>query len=474
MRRVVIAGYGMAGARLADEIRALDTALEITIVGAERHPAYNRVLLSSVVAGNLPVSGVLLHDDRWADRNRIDLRTGVSVTSIDEWLTLSDESIVDFDLLVLATGSNPVLPPVPGLAGAGDVVAFRGLDDCARIVAAERVVVLGGGLLGLEAARGLAGRGVPVTVVHAAEYLMERQLDPGAGAALSGALAKRGIDFRIGRTAVRHLPGEGLLLDDGDLVPADLVVVAAGTRPETGLAEAAGITVAGGVVVDDCLRTSDPRVCAIGDCATHPGTAPGLVRPAWEQAEVLAKLITGADPAARYRGTKTVTRLKASGIDLASMGEAHTEAGASGAEVVRLDDPARDRYAKLVLRDDVVTGAIVLGFPDAAAAISQLHDSGATVPEDRISLLLGRAAKPIGPVVTDVICECNSVPRSRLVQAWRSGARTAEDFTRMTRAGTGCGGCAADLLALAEALGDEAEDARFSEEQEKVEHHATH
>lgn len=448
-------GYGMAGARLADEIRALDTEIGLTIVGAERHPAYNRVLLSSVVAGNLPVSGVLLHDEQWAARTAVDLRTGVSVTSIGKWLTLSDGSIVDFDMLVLATGSSPVLPPVPGLAGADDVIAFRGLDDCQRIMSAARVVVLGGGLLGLEAARGLAGRGVAVTVVHAARHLMERQLDAGAGATLSGALTKRGIDFRIGRTAVRHLPGEGLLLDDGALVAADLVVVAAGTKPETGLAEAAGITVAGGVVVDDCLRTSDPRVCAIGDCAAHPGAFPGLVRPAWEQAAVLAKLLTGVDPAARYRGTRAVTRLKANGIDLASMGEAHTESGASGAEVVRLDDPARDRYAKLVLRDDVVTGAIVLGFPDAAAAITQLHDSGATVPEDRIALLLGRAAPPARPPVDSFVCQCNAVPRGRLVAAWRTGARTVEDLARATRASTGCGGCVADLLALSQSLKEE-------------------
>jgi assimilatory nitrate reductase electron transfer subunit len=459
--RVVIAGYGMAGARLAEEIRALDTEIEVTVVGAEVHPAYNRVLLSSVVAGNLPAKAVLLHDEQWAVRAGVDLRTGVSVTSIGDRIALSDGSTVDFDALVLATGSRPVLPPIPGLAGAEDVVAFRGLDDCERIMSAERVVVLGGGLLGLEAARGLAGRGVPVTVVHAAGHLMERQLDPAAGAVLAGALARHGIDFRIGRSAVRHVPGEGLLLDDGSSVPADLVVVSAGTKPETGLAEAIGITVAGGVVIDDRLRTSDSRVYAIGDCAAHPHAFPGLVRPAWEQAAVLAKLLTGVDPAARYRGTPTVTRLKARGIDLASLGEAQTEPGAPGAEVVRLEDPARGRYAKIVLREDVVTGAIVLGFPDAAAAITQLHDTGAPAPEDRIALLLGRAA-PAGSAVSPaaaasaVVCQCNGVPRGRLVDAWKTGARTVEDFARATRASTGCGGCAADLLALTESLDNQA------------------
>jgi assimilatory nitrate reductase electron transfer subunit len=453
--RVVIAGYGMAGARLAEEIRALDRSIAVTVVGAERHPAYNRVLLSSVVAGNMPVRSVLLHDEEWAARAEVDLRTGTSVTSIGEQLTLSDGSTVDFDALVLATGSSPVLPPVPGLAGADDVVAFRGLDDCERIMAAERVAVLGGGLLGLEAARGLTGRGVPVTVVHAAGHLMERQLDATAGATLAGALGKHGIDFRIGCSAIQHRQGMGLVLDDGTSVPADLVVVSAGTKAETGLAEAAGITVAGGIVIDDCLRTSDSRVYAIGDCAAHRGSFPGLVRPAWEQAAVLAKLLTGADPSARYRGTRSVTRLKAKGIDLASLGEAHTEPGAPGAEVIRLEDPSRDRYAKLVLRDDVVTGAIVLGFPDAAAAITQLHDTGAPAPADRIALLLGRAAPPAGAAESTVVCQCNGVPRGRLVDAWRTGARTVEDFANATRASTGCGGCAADLLALTELLDQE-------------------
>jgi assimilatory nitrate reductase electron transfer subunit len=452
--RVLIAGYGMAGARLAEEIRALDSGIGVTIVGAERHAAYNRVLLSGVVAGNLPADAVLLHDREWAARSGIDLRTGVSVTSIGERAALSDGSTVDFDALVLATGSTPLLPK--GFAAGEEVVAFRGLDDCARILAARRVVVLGGGVLGLEAARGLAGRGVPVTVVHAAGHLMERQLDQPSGAVLAGALAGHGIDFRIGRSAVRHLPGEGVLLDDGALVPADLVVVSAGTRPETALAEAAGITVAGGVVVDDRLRTSDSRVYAIGDCAAHPHAFPGLVRPAWEQAAVLAKLLTGADPGARYRGTRAVTRLKAKGIDLASMGEAHTEPGAPGAEVIRLEDPARGRYAKLVLRGGVVTGAIVLGIPDAAAAITQLHDSGAPAPQDRLALLLGRSAPPAGPAEAALVCQCNAVPRGRLEDAWRTGARTVEDFARVTRASTGCGGCVADLLELTESFKESA------------------
>jgi assimilatory nitrate reductase electron transfer subunit len=454
---VVIVGYGMAGARLADEILRHDPTRAITIIGAERHPAYNRVLLSNVIAGSLRPEDVVLHGDDWAARRGVDLRTGVTVTGIDGRVSLSDGSTVDYDTLVLAAGSRPLIPPVPGLRPGEDVIPLRGLDDCRRILAAAkpgtRVAVLGGGLLGLEAASGLAGRGVPVTVVHPVGHLMERQLDPSAGAVLTGTLAAQGIDFRIGRSAVQYLPGNGLLLDDGSMVPADLVVVAAGARAETSLAEAARIEVDGGIVVDDQLRSSDPRVYAIGDCASHPGAQPGLVRPAWEQAAVLAKLLTGADPSARYRGTPVVvTRLKARGVDLASMGEAHTEPGAAGAEVLRLEDPVHGRYAKLVLRDNVVTGAIVLGVPDAAATITQLHDSGAPAPSDRIALLLGRAAPVSESLESPLICQCNTVHKGRIVDAWRSGARTVSDLAGATRASTGCGSCLDKLLALTRTL----------------------
>jgi assimilatory nitrate reductase electron transfer subunit len=454
--RVVIVGYGMAGARLADEIRQYDTTMAVTVIGAERHPAYNRVLLSNVVAGSLRPEEVLLHRDDWAACNGIDLRTGESVTNIDGQAMLSDGSTVDYDALVLATGSRPWIPPIPGLRPGDDVIPFRDLDDCRRLLAAAkpgtRVAVLGGGLLGLEAARGLAGRGVTVTVVHPARHLLERQLDPPAGAILAVVLDDLGVDLRIGRTAVRYLPGNGLRLDDGSLVPADLVVVSAGATAETSLAEAAGIKVDGGIVVDDQLRSSDPRVYAIGDCASHPGTRPGLVRPAWEQAAVLGKLLTGADPAGRYRGTPVVTRLKVDGVDLASMGEAHTEPGATGAEVLRFEDPVRARYAKLMLRDNVVAGAILLGMPDAAATITQLYDSGSPAPSDRIALLLGRAAPAAESVETTLVCQCNTVHKGRIVNAWLSGARTVSDLASATRASTGCGGCVDKLVALTRSL----------------------
>ncbi len=461
MRNVVIVGYGMAGARLADEIRHRDPKAErvsVTVLGDEEHHAYNRVLLSSVVAGSLTPDAVRLHDPDWAAKHHVDLRLGSTVTKVDRTRRVVhvDDTEVPYDALVLATGSRSWVPPTPGLLdGNGDlasgVVAFRSLDDCARIVGKASpgtpVAVLGGGLLGLEAARGLAGRGCLVTVVHPVGHLMERQLDAGAGRVLAATLNGLGIEFRLGVLAARYTPGDGLELDDGTRVPADLVVVSAGVRAETGLAEQAGIEVDRGVLVDDALRTSDPRVHAIGDCAQHVGTVSGLVQPAWEQAAVLADRLTGAAPAARYSGTTVVTRLKARDVDLAALGDVHVGVDSADDEVLCFQDPARGRYAKLVLRDDRVTGAIVLGAPDAAAAITQLFDRGLPAPTDRLALLLGRAlpaeneASPADLPAAAVVCRCNTVSKGQLVSAWRAGATTLSSIAEVTRAGTGCGGC---------------------------------
>ncbi|MEV1115315.1 FAD-dependent oxidoreductase [Actinosynnema sp. NPDC049800] len=461
MRNVVIVGYGMAGARLADEIRRRDPKAErvsVTVLGDEAHHAYNRVLLSSVVAGSLTPDAVRLHDADWAAKHHVDLRLGGTVSKIDRTRRVVhvDDTEVPYDALVLATGSRSWVPPTPGLLdGNGDLasgaVAFRSLDDCAEIVAKASpgtpVAVLGGGLLGLEAARGLAGRGCLVTVVHPVKHLMERQLDAGAGRVLATTLNGLGIEFRLGVLATRYVPGDGLELDDGTHVPADLVVVSAGVRAETSLAEEADIEVDRGILVDDALRTSDPRVHAIGDCAQHVGTVSGLVQPAWEQAAVLADRLTGVAPAARYSGTTVVTRLKARDVDLAALGDVHVGVDSVDDEVLCFQDPARGRYAKLVLRDDKVTGAIVLGAPDAAAAITQLFDRGLPAPTDRLALLLGRAlpaeneASPADLPASAVVCRCNTVSKGQLVSAWRGGATTLSSIAEVTRASTGCGGC---------------------------------
>ena len=472
-RRVVIVGYGMAGARLAERLRAHDpdgNRVAITLLGNENRPAYNRVLLSAVLAGSMPTDAVALHDEDWPQRTGVELRP--AATTIDRTartVSLADGSTVDYDVLVLATGATPWLPPTDGLTDddgslAPGVATFRTLADCERILAAATpgapVAVLGGGLLGLEAARGLAGRGCLVTVVHPATHLMERQLDAGAGRVLASTLGALGVEFRFGVTAARHLPGDGLKLDDGTHVPADLVVVSAGVRADTAVARAAGLAVDRGVVVDDALRTSDPRVHAIGDCAQHAATVSGLVQPAWEQADVLAELLTGVRPGARYRGTPVLTRLKAHGVDLAALGDGQTDVHDPDAEVLCLTDPARGRYAKLVLRADRVTGAILLGAPDAAATVVQLYDRGAPAPTNRLALLLGRALPGDAPAAhspadlpaTALVCRCNTVTKAHLVTAWRTGASDVDGLIRTTRAGTGCGSCKDTVRGIADWL----------------------
>ncbi|WP_279588719.1 FAD-dependent oxidoreductase [Actinophytocola oryzae] len=469
--RVVVVGYGMAGARLAERIRGKGGNVELTVLGAEPHAAYNRILLSSVVGGGLTPEMVRLHDEDWARRHDVDLRIATTVSAIDRaarHVMLADGSTVDYDVLVLATGSRPWVPPTEGLLVDGvlapGAATFRTLDDCERIVAAAApgtpIAVLGGGLLGIEAARGLAGRGNPVTVVHPVGHLMERQLDRGAGQVLAARLATLGVEVRLGVKAARYVPGDGLKLDDGSHVPAGFVVVSTGVIPETTLARDAGLTVERGIVVDDSLRTDDAAIHAIGDCAQHPGTVSGLVQPAWEQAEVLADLLTGTSTTTRYRGTANVTRLKARDVDLAAFGDVHAEVDNTDAEVLCLSDPTRGRYAKLVLRDDRVTGAIVLGVPDAAATITQLYDRGIPAPSDRIALLLGRtlppgvsvAHSPVDLPAATTVCRCNTVSKSQLVKAWRGGARGVSGLATATRATTGCGGCHDTVSAIADWL----------------------
>ncbi|GAB2924708.1 FAD-dependent oxidoreductase [Rhodococcus aerolatus] len=485
-RRVVVVGNGMAAARLVDELRRRDpdgAQVAPLVLGEEPHPAYNRVLLSTVIAGGLDVDAVRLAPRDWHTRHGVEVRTGVRVTGIDRehrTVTTDDGGTEAYDVLVLATGSTPVLPDVPGLvdaagAPAAGVVVFRTVDDCHAILDAVaaagpgvRVAVLGGGLLGLEAARGLLGRGAEVTVVHHRRHPMERQLDPGAGAVLTTTLRRLGVNLRLSASAVDYRPGfprgRGLVLDDGSFLAADLLVVATGVRPRVDLARSAGLAVDRAVLVDDVLRTSDRRVRAIGECSQHRGEVHGLVAPAWEQAGVVADLLTGSDPEARYTGSRLVTRLKAHDVDLAAMGDTSAEpadSGTDGLEVLSLADPTRGRYAKLVLRDDRVVGAVLLGSPEAAAAVTQLYDRQAPAPTDRVGLLLGRpadggqeVASPARMPGRAVVCRCNSVTKNQVVTAWRAGARSPSAVATATRASTGCGSCAGLVDGLCAWLGD--------------------
>ncbi|GII79151.1 FAD/NAD(P)-binding oxidoreductase [Sphaerisporangium rufum] len=445
--RLVVIGNGMAGARLVDEVRARDKDARVTVFGAETRAPYNRVLLSNVLAGTAAPDHVRLPEPAAG----VSVRLGVTVTAIDRaarTVRTACGQVEPYDVLVLATGSEPFLPPVPGVEHA---IAFRTMDDCVRILrragTAEAAVVIGGGLLGVEAARGLAGRGMPVTLLHLAGHLMDRQLDAEAGLVLGEALAGLGVTVRTGAdvTAVR---ADGVELGGGELLPAGLVVLACGVRPVVGLAREAGLAVDRGVVVDDRLRTSDPAVYAIGECAQHDGRVYGLVAPAWEQAVVVADLVTGADPAARYRGSRLVTRLKARSVELAAMGETHlTEDAAGQVEVVRFTHRARGIYRKLVIRDDRLVGAILLGEAPTVGTLTQLFDRGGPLPGDPAGLLfpgLSAATPADSPVrMPDSarVCECNNVTKGRIRACWEDGARDLAAVTARTRATTGCGSC---------------------------------
>ncbi|MBE1485096.1 FAD-dependent oxidoreductase [Plantactinospora soyae] len=457
--RIVIVGHGMAGARLAAELPARTGDAKITVLGAERHRAYNRIMLSNLLAGKVDEAGVELTE---AAGHGIDVQPGVQVTAIDpaaRTVTTSRGDLLGYGHLVLATGGRALVPPLPGLDPdrlPDRVAVFRTLDDCRRILSvatgARQALVLGGGLLGLEAARGLAARGLDVHVVHPVGHLMERQLDPAAGAVLARTLAGLGVTAHLEVAAVAvdaRADGVALTLSDGRELAADLLVLSCGVRPDVGLATSAGLTVDRGVVVDDRLRTSDPHISAIGDCAQHAGVVTGLVAPAWEQARVLAAVLAGRDTRARYRPRPSVTRLKAAGIDLAAMGDPGSGPGPD-VEELSFSDPVRGTYARLRIVGERLTGAIMLGDNPAVGTVIQLFDRGAPVPIDRRSLLLGRSRDgTIAPPVESpalipdsaTVCQCNTVRKGALVRCWRAGARSMDELVAGTRATTGCGSC---------------------------------
>ncbi|POX39519.1 FAD-dependent oxidoreductase [Streptomyces sp. Ru73] len=401
---MVVIGGGMAAARLARRLGDGPGAARyaVTVLGEEPHAPYNRVLLAEVLAGRYAPEVIALPavpGARWLSGVR-----AVRVDRADRRVHCADGRSLPYDVLVLATGSNPVLPPLRGLFTPGadglprGVHPFRTLDDCRALAAAggRRAVVIGGGLLGVSAARALAGRGAQVVLAHQGEHLMERQLDPEAGALLRSYLQQLGVEVHT-ECRVRGLRTEdgavrAVELADGYALDADLVVLACGVRPRTGLAAAAGLTVRRGVVVDDALRTDDPRVFAIGDCAEHDGVTYGLAGPALEQADLLAARLL--DDAARgYRGTRALTRLTLTGtgpgpgpaFDLAAFGE---PAPAPGDDVVRLSDATRGAYRRVVVRGDRLVGGILLGDLGTVGALARTWEGDEPLPAAPVLHLL--------------------------------------------------------------------------------------
>jgi assimilatory nitrate reductase electron transfer subunit len=425
MSGILVIGAGPAAHRFVARLRQHGHRGPVTVVGAEERPAYNRMLLPSVLSGSLTPDDIAL------------LRLGVSATRIDRERRLvhtDDGAVHRYDTLVLATGARPVDPgPRAG------VTPLRTLADCASVTG-RRILVLGGGILGMQAALALRRRGLDVSVVHRHAVLMNRLLDAEAGRILAAQLENAGICVYLGRTAVRYRTA-GVTLDDGTTVLADNVVLCTGVVPNVELARHCGLTVDNGVVVDTQLRTDDQNIHAIGDCAQHDDQ-PGHLTRAWDQADALAALLTvGHDG---YRAGGRITRLTAPGIDIASVGVAPSSTMDSGVEVVRLTDPTRERYARLALRRGRIVGAVLVGLPQAIATISRLHDRGEPVPSDRLGLLLGSPITPTGPVELPddaVVCLCNNVTKIALIRAWHGGADTVKGLAASTRATTGCGSC---------------------------------
>ena len=456
--KIVIVGAGMAAARLADALPGHD----VTLLGDEPYRPYNRILLSAVLEGTHAQDSLTL------PMRDVDLRLDARVVEIhraDREIELADTSRVAYDVLVLATGSVPTIPPIRGIVrvdGRLDdrVHAFRSLADCRRLDEAvsrlarqrgRRAVVVGGGLLGLQVARALGVRGLAVEVVEGGDHLLRSQVDAKAGAILARDLARLGASVYTGARATR-LTGAGLVLDNGFTLDTDLVVLTAGGRPSTALARRAGLEVRRGVVVDHLLRTSDPAIHAIGDCAQRDGQVTGFVPPAWEQAALLARHLNGEQ--VRYDGARTVARLRATGLDVAVLGDPERTAG----DVVEVTNPIAGSHRKLVVRDGVIVAGTLVGDLSRIGLITQYYDRGSILaPSEPGSLLMGDRAstgsttgwRPTALPDEAEICACAGVSAGRI----RACASLAE-VRDTTHATTGCGGCTAAVRELVQHVGE--------------------
>jgi nitrite reductase (NADH) large subunit len=458
--KLVLIGNGMAGIRTLEELLALaPERYDITVFGAEPHPNYNRIMLSPVLAGEQDFDSIVLNDLDWYRRHGITLHLGRRVVTIDRaagTVTTDDGQCEAYDRLLIATGSRPVMLPLPGKDLDG-VLAYRDIADTERMIAAaasqRRAVVIGGGLLGLEAAYGLKQRGMDVDVVHLGPWLLERQLDRHAARLLQSSLEARGIRFHLGRQTSELVDdGHGRVgavrFRDGDSVPAELVVMTVGIRPDVELAEAAGLQCNNGIVVSDSLQTFDPHIYAVGECVNHRGIGYGLVAPLFEMAKVAANHLAGIGSAS-YPGSQLATRLKVSGIDLFSAGDYQ---GGDDCEEVVLSDAGAGVYKKLVLRNDKLVGVCLYGDTGDGAWYFKLMREERALSDLRDRLIFGETSLGDGGhqgqnrgaamADSDEVCGCNGVCKGTIVKAIKEkGLFTVDDVKKHTKAASSCGSC---------------------------------
>jgi nitrite reductase (NADH) large subunit len=463
--KLVMVGNGMAGVRTLEELLKIAPDLyDITVFGAEPHPNYNRILLSPVLAGEQTLEQIVLNDWSWYEDNHITLHAGYTVTQVDRTRRMvhatnaAGETVsVAYDRLIMATGSNPFMLPIPGKDLQG-VLAYRDIADTQAMIDAaahyKHAVVIGGGLLGLEAANGLMKRGMQVAVVHGSEWLMERQLDDVAGKMLQKSLQERGMQFLMQAQTQELLASDtgrvrAVRFKDGTEVPADLVVMAVGIRPNVALAQTMRLHVNRGIVVNDTMQTTtDARVYAVGECAEHRGVAYGLVAPLFEQGKVAANHLAEFG-IGRYQGSLTSTKLKVTGIDLFSAGDFM---GGAGTEEIVMSDPGAGLYKKLVLKDDKLVGACLYGNTVDGSWYFKLLRDGRPVSDLRDKLMFGESnmgdsghagQNKAASMPDDAeVCGCNGVTKGTICKAIKEkGLFTLDEVRKHTKASASCGSC---------------------------------
>ncbi|MCK9984789.1 MAG: nitrite reductase (NADH) large subunit [Azoarcus sp.] len=464
-QKLVMIGNGMAGCRTLEELLKLSPDLyDITVFGAEPHGNYNRILLSPVLAGEMTLPEIMLNDLDWYRDNDITLHAGKMVTKIDRIkrkVIASDGTEADYDRLLIATGSTPFIPPIPG-ADLPGVLAYRDIGDTEAMIEAstqyKHAVVIGAGLLGLEAANGLMLRGMSVTVVHLADWIMERQLDKPAADMLQASLEAKGMNFLLSKQTEALIRGEGgrvsaVRFKDGMEIPADLVVVAAGIRPNYALAESAGIYCGTGRVrgihVSDTLQTvTDPRVYAVGECVAHRGIAYGLVAPLFEQGKVAANHLANFG-IGRYEGSVTSTKLKVTGIDVFSAGDF---SGGADTEEIVLHDKQGGVYKRIVIKNNRIVGSVLYGDTADGSWYFQLMKDGQDIHSIRDHLMFGQnhlgdaghkgENKAAAMADTAEVCGCNGVCKGTIVKAIKEkGLFTLDEVKKHTKAASSCGSC---------------------------------